>query len=82
MGHSAIATAWGALATGFWDWLLRELQPQRRHRPTDQLDRLVQHRLLFLVQLDLQDLLDAVAAQLDGHAEADVFEAVLTVQVG
>src|SRR5262245_42286112 len=48
----------------------------------DAFGALLEHGLLFVGQADLDDLLDALAADDDGDAHVEVLVAVLAVEVG
>src|ERR1700761_1183719 len=51
-------------------------------QPLDGTDRLVEGFAVLAGQLDLDDALDALAADHDGHADIHVLHAVLAVEVG
>src|SRR5215831_11241169 len=52
------------------------------HELADGGRRFVEGRLLLAAQLDLDDLLDAGASQLHGHADVETLGPVLPVEIG
>ena len=55
---------------------------QGGHGTADEVDAFVKHGTLLGVEFVFENLLDAFGAEFDGHAEADVVQAVLALQVG
>src|SRR5436309_15485608 len=75
--------AWPAPAGAPWP-SLRPWSPPLELELVDQLahgaGRLVERRLLLGRELDLDDLFDAAAPELDGHADVEPLHAILAVQ--
>src|SRR5262245_63010892 len=51
-------------------------------QPAHRVGRLLEHRPLGAVELDLDDALDALRAEHDRHADIEILHAVLAVEIG
>src|SRR5664279_5942498 len=61
---------------------IRTLYPDHAHQLLHRVGALLQGGLLFWRQLDLDDLLNAVGAQLAGHANEQAVDTVLAFEIG
>src|ERR1035437_6242115 len=69
-------------ATRHYTNLKTDLHPDHAHQLLHRVGALLQGGLLFRGQLDLDDLLDAVRAQLAGHANEQAVDTVLAFEIG